>query len=99
MGLEADSFVSKLVWQAKLSAMGGDHGRLAIAVWNVTAKSGLSCYLWKIQRFPMMEPHEEYMLAKRCREHADKEAAHKLVNSHLHLVAKMARGYHANGLP
>jgi DNA-directed RNA polymerase sigma subunit (sigma70/sigma32) len=58
--------------------------------WKVTAKSGLSCYLWKIQRFPMMEPHEEYVLAKRWREHGDHEAAHKLVNSHLRLVAKIA---------
>src|SRR6266849_635162 len=99
MGLEADSFVSKLVWQAKLSAMGGDHGRMAIADWNVTAKSGLTCYLWKIQRFPMMEPREEYMLAKRWREHGDYEAAHKLVNSHLRLVAKIARGYGGYGLP
>jgi DNA-directed RNA polymerase sigma subunit (sigma70/sigma32) len=79
--------------------MGGDHGRMAIADWKVTAKSGLSCYLWKIQRFPMMEPHEEYVLAKRWREHGDHEAAHKLVNSHLRLVAKIARGYGSNGLP
>src|SRR5216684_4265294 len=71
-------------------------GRLATADSNVTAKSGLSCYLWKIQRFPMIEPHEEYVLAKRWREH---EAAHKLVNSHLRLVAKIARGYRGYGLP
>jgi hypothetical protein len=45
---------------------------MAIADWKVTAKSGLSCYL-KIQRFPMMEPHEEYVLAKRWREHGDHE--------------------------
>jgi RNA polymerase sigma-32 factor len=72
---------------------------MAIADWNVTAKSGLSCYLWKIQRFPMMEPHEEYLLAKRWREHGDHEAAHKLINSHLRLVAKVARGYGGYGLP
>src|SRR5260370_4634603 len=59
---------------------------MAIADWNVTAKSGLSCYLWKIQRFPMMEPHEEYALAKRWREHGDHEAAHKLVNRDLRRV-------------
>src|SRR6516165_2078242 len=74
-------------------------GRLATADSNVTAKSGLSCYLWKIQRFTMMEPHEEYVLAKRWREHGDHEAAHKLVNSHLRLVAKIARGYRGYGLP
>jgi DNA-directed RNA polymerase sigma subunit (sigma70/sigma32) len=99
MGWEADNFVSKLVRQVKLPVMGGDHGRMASADWNVTAKSGLSCYLWKIQRFPMMEPHEEYVLAKRWREHGDHKAAHKLVNSHLRLVAKVARGYRGYGLP
>jgi RNA polymerase sigma-32 factor len=72
---------------------------MAIADWNVTAKSGLSCYLWKIQRFPMIEPQEEYVLAKRWREQGDREAAHKLVNSHLRLVAKIARGYGGYGLP
>src|SRR5467141_4192189 len=74
-------------------------GRLATADSNVTAKSGLSCYLWKIQRVPMIEPQEEYVLAKRWREHGDHEAAHKLVNSHLRLVAKIARGYRGYGLP
>jgi RNA polymerase sigma-32 factor len=74
-------------------------GRLATADWNVTAKSGLSCYLRKIQRFPVMERHEEYVLAKRWREHGDHEAAHRLVNSHLRLVAKIARGYGGYGLP
>jgi len=72
---------------------------MAIADRNVTAKSGLSCFLWTIQRFPMMEPHEEYVLAKRWREHGDHEAAHKLINSHLRLVAKIARGYGGYGLP
>ena len=47
----------------------------------------------------MLEPHEEYMLAKRWREHGDHEAAHKLANSHLRLVAKIARGYRGYGLP
>jgi RNA polymerase sigma-32 factor len=74
-------------------------GRLATADWRVTAESGLSGYLWQIRRFPMLEPHEEYMLAKRWREHGDHEAAHKLVNSHLRLVAKIARGYKGYGLP
>ena len=74
-------------------------GRLATADWSVTAESGLTCYLWEIRRFPMLEPHEEYVLAKRWREHGDHEAAHKLVNSHLRLVAKIARGYRGYGLP
>jgi RNA polymerase sigma-32 factor len=73
-------------------------GRLATADWSVTAESGLTSYLWQIQRFPILEPHEEYMLAKRWREHGDHEAAHKLVNSHLRLVAKIARGYRGYGL-
>jgi RNA polymerase sigma-32 factor len=74
-------------------------GRLATADWSVTAGSGLTSYLWQIQRFPMLEPHEEYMLAKRWREHGDHEAAHKLVTSHLRLVGKIARGYSGYGLP
>ena len=74
-------------------------GRLATADWSVTAESGLTGYLWQIQRFAMLERHEEYMLAKRWREHGDHEAAHKLVNSHLRLVAKIARGYRGYGLP
>jgi RNA polymerase sigma-32 factor len=74
-------------------------GRLATADWSVTAGSGLTSYLWQIQRFPMLEPHEEYMLAKRWREHGDHEPAHKLVTSHLRLVAKIARGYSGYGLP
>jgi len=74
-------------------------GRLATADWNVMTGSGLSSYLWQIQRFPMLEPHEEDMLAKRWRCQSDLEAAHKLVNSHLRLVAKIARRYHSYGLP
>src|SRR5712691_10407813 len=54
----------------------------------LTAESGLSRYLEEIRRFPMLEPQDEYMLAKRWREHGDREAAHKLVTSHLRLVAK-----------
>jgi len=74
-------------------------GRLATADWSVTAGPGVTRYLWHIQRFPMLQPHEEYMLAKRWREHGDHEAAHKLANSHLRLVAKIARGYRGYGLP
>src|SRR5262245_28189134 len=63
------------------------------------AESGLSHYLDKIRRFPMLEPQEEYMLARSWREHGDREAAHKLVTSHLRLVAKIAMGYRGYGLP
>jgi RNA polymerase sigma-32 factor len=62
-------------------------------------ESGLSHYLSEIRRFPMLEPQEEYMLAKRWREHGDTDAAHKLVTSHLRLVAKIAMGYRGYGLP
>ncbi|TAL77160.1 MAG: RNA polymerase sigma factor RpoH [Beijerinckiaceae bacterium] len=61
--------------------------------------NGLARYLNEIRRFPMLEPQEEYMLAKRWREHEDPEAAHKLVTSHLRLVAKIAMGYRGYGLP
>src|SRR3546814_18265237 len=55
--------------------------------------------LAQIRKFPMLEPEEEYMLAKRWREHDDTEAAHRLVTSHLRLVAKIAMGYRGYGLP
>ncbi|MCZ6895129.1 MAG: RNA polymerase sigma factor RpoH [Gammaproteobacteria bacterium] len=66
---------------------------------TLTAKSGLSCYLSEIRRFPILTHDEEYMLAKSWREHDDSEAAHKLVTSHLRLVAKIAMGYRGYGLP
>ena len=62
-------------------------------------ESGLSHYLEEIRRFPMLEPQEEYMLAKSWREHGDRDAAHRLVTSHLRLVAKIAMGYRGYGLP
>ncbi|MBA5777246.1 RNA polymerase sigma factor RpoH [Stappia sp. F7233] len=62
-------------------------------------EGGLSRYLDEIRRFPMLEPQEEYMLAKRYKEHDDPEAAEKLVTSHLRLVAKIAMGYRGYGLP
>jgi RNA polymerase sigma-32 factor len=65
----------------------------------VTSESGLTRYLEEIRRFPMLEPQEEYMLAKRWREHGDRNAAHRLVTSHLRLVAKIAMGYRGYGLP
>jgi RNA polymerase sigma-32 factor len=65
----------------------------------ISAEGGLSRYLQEIRRFPMLEPEEEFILAKRWREHGDVEAAHKLVTSHLRLVAKIAMGYRGYGLP
>ena len=60
---------------------------------------GLARYLEDIRKFPMLEPGEEYMLAKRWAEHEDSEAAHKMVTSHLRLVARIAMGYRGYGLP
>ena len=64
-----------------------------------TGNGGLNRYLEEIRRFPMLEPNEEYMLAKRYNEHDDTDAAHRLVTSHLRLVAKIAMGYRGYGLP
>ncbi|MCH9808610.1 MAG: RNA polymerase factor sigma-32, partial [Alphaproteobacteria bacterium] len=61
--------------------------------------AGLSRYLDDIRKFPMLEPNEEYMLAKSWLSHGDSDAAHKLVTSHLRLVAKIAMGYRGYGLP
>ncbi|HCO91176.1 MAG TPA: RNA polymerase factor sigma-32, partial [Alphaproteobacteria bacterium] len=65
----------------------------------LTPDGGLARYLQEIRQFPMLEPEEEYMLAKSWREHNDTDAAHKLVTSHLRLVAKIAMGYRGYGLP
>lgn len=65
----------------------------------LSGEGGLSRYLSEIRRFPMLEPQEEYMLAKSYLEHDDRAAAQKLVTSHLRLVAKIAMGYRGYGLP
>ncbi|HEY4201846.1 MAG TPA: RNA polymerase sigma factor RpoH [Devosiaceae bacterium] len=65
----------------------------------LSAEGGLSRYLQEIRKFPMLEPDEEFMLAKRYKEHADPSAAQKLITSHLRLVAKIAMGYRGYGLP
>src|SRR5436309_14324443 len=62
-------------------------------------EAGLNLYLAEIKKFPILSPEEEYMLAKRWREHGDTEAAAKLVNSRLRLVATIAMGYRGYGLP
>ncbi len=66
---------------------------------SVAASGGLARYLEEIRRFPMLEPQQEYMLAKRWQEHEDAAAAQKLVTSHLRLVARIAMGYRGYGLP
>jgi RNA polymerase sigma-32 factor len=65
----------------------------------MSGEGGLSRYLDEIRKFPMLEPQEEFILAKRFAEHQDTNAAHKLVTSHLRLVAKIAMGYRGYGLP
>jgi len=102
MGVDADNFVSKVVERDNDDRA---YDAVAIMVWlttadqRVTAESGVIRYLEEIRRIPMLEPHEEHMLAKRWREHGDHEAAHKLVNSHLRLVARIATGHRGYGLP
>jgi len=71
----------------------------AATVPTVSSEGGLSRYLQEIRKFPLLHADEEYMLAKRWREHGDPEAAHRLVTSHLRLVAKIAMGYRGYGLP
>ncbi|MEM9277997.1 MAG: RNA polymerase sigma factor RpoH [Pseudomonadota bacterium] len=66
---------------------------------TLSSESGLSRYMQEIRKFPMLEPDQEYMLAKRYLEHDDRDAAHQLVTSHLRLVAKIAMGYRGYGLP
>ena len=65
----------------------------------VAGERGLARYLNEIRTFPLLTPEEEYMLAQRFREHEDAQAAHRLVTSHLRLVAKIAMGYRGYGLP
>ena len=71
----------------------------AISIPASGGEAGLNRYLAEIKKFPILAPEEEYMLAKRWREHNDTDAAAKLVNSHLRLVAKIAMGYRGYGLP
>ena len=66
---------------------------------SLSLEGNLSFYLQEIKRFPILTAEEEYMLAKRFKEHGDTKAAHKLVTSHLRLVAKIAMGYRGYGLP
>src|SRR5260221_3418096 len=70
-----------------------------VSVPSISGEGNLTRYLQEIRKFPMLEPDEEYMLAKRWKEAADPEAAHRLVTSHLRLVANIAMGYRGYGLP
>src|SRR2546423_8129881 len=70
-----------------------------LSVPSISSEGNLTRYLQEIRKFPMLEPEQEYMLAKRWKEHEDPQAAHKLVTSHLRLVAKIAMGYRGFGGP
>ena len=72
---------------------------MAASIMNVAPEGNLSRYLQEIRKFPMLAPEEELSLSRRWRDHEDTEAAHKLVTSHLRLVAKIAMGYRGYGLP
>jgi RNA polymerase sigma-32 factor len=102
MGFNADNFVSKVDERDNDDRA---YDAVEIMAWlatadqRMTAESGVPRYLEEIRRVPMLEPQDEYVLAKRWREHGDHEAAHKLVNSHLRLVARIATGYRGYGLP
>jgi len=72
---------------------------MATSLAVMTPEGGLSRYLTEIRKFPMLPKDEEFMLAQRWKEHQDSEAAHKMVTSHLRLVAKIAMGYRGYGLP
>jgi RNA polymerase sigma-32 factor len=77
----------------------GDQTMAANALAVMSPEGGLSRYLSEIRKFPMLAKDEEFMLAKRWQEHQDPQAAHRLVTSHLRLVAKIAMGYRGYGLP
>jgi len=72
---------------------------MPVSVPTISSERGVSRYLHEIRQFPMLEAEEEFMLAKSWQEHGDTDAAHKLVTSHLRLVAKIAMGYRGYGLP
>ncbi|HEX9946588.1 MAG TPA: RNA polymerase sigma factor RpoH [Allosphingosinicella sp.] len=74
-------------------------GKSVATIPAMSGEAGLNRYLAEIKKFPILAPEEEYMLAKRWTEHQDTDAAAKLVNSHLRLVAKIAIGYRGYGLP
>ncbi|WP_371129795.1 RNA polymerase sigma factor RpoH [Phenylobacterium sp.] len=79
--------------------MRGSSMAAANALAVMSPEGGLSRYLTEIRKFPMLAKDEEFMLAKAWKEHEDSEAAHRLVTSHLRLVAKIAMGYRGYGLP
>ena len=86
--------VSKIMANAK-----GANAKKMVSIPAAGGEAGLNRYLTEIKKFPILAPEEEYMLAQAWREHGDTDAAARLVNSHLRLVAKIAMGYRGYGLP
>jgi len=84
---------------ARMSETPAPAGNAPANIPSLSPEGSLSRYLQEIRKFPMLEPQQEYMLAKSWREHDDRESAHQLVTSHLRLVAKIAMGYRGYGLP
>src|SRR5262249_15745154 len=102
MGVDADNCVSKVVERDSDDVA---YVAVEIMAWlatadqRVTAESGIARYLEEIRRVPMLEPQDEFMLAKRWREHGDRDAAHRLLPSHFPPVAHIPLGYRGYGLP
>src|SRR6202049_4649518 len=86
-------------WRSRSAAKGKNSSMPSVSVPSLSGEGSLSRYLQEIRKFPMLEPEEEYMLAKRWKEREDPDAAHRLVTSHLRLGAKIAMGYRGYGLP
>jgi RNA polymerase sigma-32 factor len=94
-GIDAGAKVA----DARMSETATPIGNAPTNIPSLSPEGSLSRYLQEIRKFPMLEPNEEYMLGKSWREHGDRDSAHKLVTSHLRLVAKIAMGYRGYGLP
>src|SRR3982074_1337447 len=92
------SFTSRSAYE-RGAAMSAATANLPALPSSLTPEGNLSRYLQEIRKFPLLEPQQEFMLAKAWREHGDSKAAHQLVTSHLRLVAKIAMGYRGYGLP
>src|SRR5271167_2577310 len=98
-GIQSTAFVSCASVRTGQCAKQAKGAIVVSAVINVAPEGNLSRYLQEIRKFPMLSPEEELELSRRWRDHEDLEAAHKLVTSHLRLVAKIAMGYRGYGLP
>jgi RNA polymerase sigma-32 factor len=100
VGKDKEMSATAVLMDNNPAAVSGKKARTPIAgIPAPTPEASLSRYLQDIRKYPMLAHEEEYMLAKAWRDHGDREAAHKMVTSHLRLVAKIAMGYRGYGLP